>query len=113
MTKFIIDANLPYLFKLWRNKKFIHVFDINDSMSDKEIWDYAKMHELTIITKDSDFSTKALIKSPFPKVIHLKFGNMKMKIFHDFLSKNWNEIEHVSDSHKLTNVYIDRIEGIE
>ncbi len=38
--KFIIDANLPYLFSLWKGEDFIHVFDINDEMSDDEIWAY-------------------------------------------------------------------------
>ena len=113
MPKFVVDANLPYLFSLWKSEKFIHVYDINDSMTDEEIWNYAKENKLTIITKDADFSTKALFKAPPPKVIHLKIGNMKMRQLYDFLSKNWDEIEQASDSYRLINVYIDRIEGIQ
>jgi len=113
MSKYIIDANLPYYFGLWEDEKFIHVFDINDSLTDQEIWDYAKERDLIIITKDADFSTKALFKEPPPKVIHLRIGNMKMKSFYDFILKNWSEIERVSENHKLTNVYFDRIEGID
>ncbi len=37
MYEFIIDAYLPYLFRLWNNKKCIHVFDLNDSMRDEEM----------------------------------------------------------------------------
>ncbi len=113
MHEFIIDANLPYLFKLWNTEKCIHVFDLNDSMTDKEIWNYAKKNNLSIITKDTDFSTKVLFTDPPPRVIHLRIGDMRMKHLHDFLTKNWTEIKSISRSHKLTNVYIDRIEGIE
>jgi len=35
MPKFLIDANLPYYFSIWKSDEFIHVFDINDAMSDE------------------------------------------------------------------------------
>jgi len=60
MPKFLIDANLPYYFSLWNNEDFIHVKDIDDSLTDDAIWNYAKQNNLTIITKDSDFSLKVL-----------------------------------------------------
>ncbi|MFC2100842.1 DUF5615 family PIN-like protein [Bacteroidota bacterium] len=112
MAKFIVDANLPYYFSLWNSEFFVHVFDINEIMTDNEILEYAIENNLTIITKDTDFTSKILFQDK-PKVIHLKTGNMKIQMLHSFLNKNWREIEQVSDSHKLTNVYIDRIEGIE
>jgi len=37
---------------------------------------------------------------------------MKLKDLYSFLKKNWQEIETVSKSNSLTNVYLDRIEGI-
>ncbi|MBC8321736.1 MAG: DUF5615 family PIN-like protein [Bacteroidetes bacterium] len=72
MGKFLIDANLPYHFSLWNNDNFIHVADLDDSLSDEVIWEYAKISSLTIISKDSE----------------------------------------TSKEHKLTNVYIAKIEGI-
>ena len=59
MAKFLIDANLPYRFSLWHGPDYIHVFDLNDRWADWEIWDYAKMHGLTIATKDTDFTPKS------------------------------------------------------
>ena len=41
MTRFLIDANLPYYFELWDNADFVYVMDINDTWSDDQIWDYA------------------------------------------------------------------------
>ncbi len=112
MATFLIDANLPYLFSIWNNEDFIHVFDVDDSMPDKAIWEYARANNLTIVTKDTDFSNKILFTESPPKVIHLKIGNMRLYQLHDFLTRNWVEINQVSKNHKLTNVYIDRIEGI-
>ncbi|MEZ4821876.1 MAG: DUF5615 family PIN-like protein [Ignavibacteria bacterium] len=36
------------------------------------MWEYAKENNLTIISKDADFSSRILIKSPPPKVIHIR-----------------------------------------
>lgn len=62
VPKYIVDANLPYYFSLWNNSDFIHVKDLDDSWSDEIIWQYAKENNLTIITKDADFSLKVLYK---------------------------------------------------
>jgi predicted nuclease of predicted toxin-antitoxin system len=113
MAVFIIDANLPYYFSLWNAPEFIHVKDINDEWTDEQIWIYAKTNNLTIITKDSDFSNKIMFNSPPPRVIHLRFGNMKMKPFFETITKLWDDIVDMNSDHKLVNVFIDRIEGIE
>lgn len=100
MAKFLIDANLPYYFNLWNNSDYIHVKDLDDEWSDDIIWNYAKDTGLIIVTKDSDFSIKSLTKGSPPKVIHLKFGNIKMNKFYDVISKVWptikEEIENIT-----------------
>lgn len=53
MATFLIDANLPYYFSLWHSDDYIHQNDIDDTWTDKQIWDYAQEHNLTIITKDT------------------------------------------------------------
>jgi predicted nuclease of predicted toxin-antitoxin system len=113
MASFIIDANLPYYFSLWNTPEFIHVKDINDEWTDEQIWTYAKTNNLTIITKDSDFSNKIIFNNPPPRVIPLRFGNMKMKPFFETITKLWDDIIEINKDHKLVNVFIDRIEGIE
>jgi predicted nuclease of predicted toxin-antitoxin system len=110
---FIIDANLPYYFSLWKNADFIHLRDLNDEWTDEELWIYAKENKLTIITKDSDFSNKIIFSKPPPKVIHIRFGNLKMNPFFELMTKLWNDAAEMNKSHKLVNVFNDRIEGIE
>jgi predicted nuclease of predicted toxin-antitoxin system len=113
MHKYLIDENLPYYFKLWNNPKFIHVFDLPNISTDEEIWDFAKTNNLTIITKDADFSNKIMFKSPPPKIVHLKIGNMKITELYHFLNAIWSSILGELEGHKLVNVFQDRIESFE
>ncbi len=112
MAKFLIDSNLPYFFSLWNNEEFIHLKDINEKFSDEEIWKYAEKNNLTIISKDCDFSNRILFKTPPPKVIHIKFGNLKMNEFFKVLTNLWEQIQELNINYKLVNVYSDRVEGI-
>ncbi len=112
MIEFVVDANLPYYFSLWNSGRFIHVKDLNDEWTDGEIWDYATKNNLTIITKDSDFSSRIIMRSAPPKVIHLRIGNMRIKELHDFLNKNRHIIEELLKENKLINVFKDEIEAI-
>ena len=72
MVKFLIDVNLPKKFTFWSGENFLHVYDLNDEWSDSKIWEYARLRNLSIITKDADFSDRIIISSPPPKVIHFK-----------------------------------------
>ena len=45
-------------------------------------------------------------------MIHIKFGNVKIRDFHAIISKIWDVIEKNLEDHSLINVYIDRIESI-
>lgn len=112
MAKYLIDANLPYYFILWNNEDYIHVRDLDDTWSDDAIWHYALDNNLVIVTKDADFSTKVLAKGAPPKVVHFKFGNLRMRDFHKLLIKLWPEIEGTIAENSLVNIFQDRIEVI-
>ena len=112
MKQYIVDANLPYYFSLWQHDEYEHVIDIDPHMKDSAIWQYAKENNLTIITKDADFSDRILLNNPPPRIIHIKFGNMKMKAFHQAITSIWEDVLHMSKEYKLVRVYVDKIEGI-
>ncbi len=112
MPKYLIDANLPYYFSLWKGMNYLHVYDLNDAWLDSEIWAYAVERKLTIITKDTDFASRVLLTSDPPTVIHIKLGNMKLKDLHRTLSRMWPEVLHFSERYRLVRVYQDRLEGI-
>lgn len=113
MAKYLIDVNLPYRFSLWHSEDYIHQKDIDDGWTDSQIWHYAETNKLTIITKDSDFSNRILFKNPPPRVIHIKIGNSTIKELFDTLMPIWDEVLKMSETHRLVNVFRDRIEGIE
>lgn len=113
MKGFIFDENLPTDVKFTPSLPVTHVTDLGDSLSDREIWEYAKENELIIVTKDADFSDRIIISTPPPRVVHLRFGNMRKKDFHLFLSNVWPQIESLIAGHKLVNVYLSKIEAVE
>jgi len=81
-------------------------------MKDSKIWSYTKENNLTIVTKDADFSDRIMLNNPPPRVIHIKLGNMKMKAFHDAIDTIWDEVLMMSREYKLVRVFKDKIEGI-
>ena len=110
MKRFLIDANLPSGISAWQEEEYWHVVDIDDEWTDSQIWDYARMNDHTIVTKDSDFSYRIIVSEPPPKVIHLRIGNMRLRELTAFVDKNWSRIVAASKDHKLVNVYRDRLE---
>src|SRR5438270_11703085 len=42
---------------------------------DEEIWQYAALHGLMVVSKDSDFQRRALQHGPPPKFVWLQMGN--------------------------------------
>ncbi len=110
MARYLVDANLPYYFSLWRTDEYIHQYDLGDRWTDRMIWDYAKDKNLTIITKDTDFYNLILISEPPPKVIHIKLGNLRTRDLFHRLNAIWEIVLNYSDDSKLVLVFADRIE---
>jgi predicted nuclease of predicted toxin-antitoxin system len=113
MPRFLIDVNLPYRFSVWSGDAFAHMRDIGETWTDTRIWQYAGERDLVIVTKDTDFSDRAMISTPPPRVVHLRFGNMRMREFHTLISRLWPSIVALSAANRLIRVYQDRIEAVE
>lgn len=86
--------------------------DIDDQWNDSKIWEYARIHDLTIITKDADFSNRIIFSEPPPRVIHLRFGNLRFNDFYQVISTQWKAIVELSEACKLVNVFTDNIQGV-
>jgi predicted nuclease of predicted toxin-antitoxin system len=112
MDTFVIDVNLPLHVPPFQNESCIYISLIDDRMPDSKVWDFAKENAYTIITKDSDFSQRILLVSPPPKIIHIRFGNLKLKEFISLMSSIWPEILEMHKDHKLVNVHKGWIEGV-
>jgi predicted nuclease of predicted toxin-antitoxin system len=112
MPRYLIDVNLPYRFSLWAGGEFLHVRDLGETMSDSDIWRYAATHDLIIVSKDADFSDRVLVTIPPPRVVHIRYGNMKMREFHNVITRQWPEIHRLTKENRLVRVFEERIETV-
>ena len=59
-----------------------------DEVSDDKVWMFARSHNYTIVTKDSDFNDMAIHKGTPPKIIWIKVGNCKVAEIENILRVN-------------------------
>jgi predicted nuclease of predicted toxin-antitoxin system len=112
MNGFLLDENLPQRLRFTPSKPVRHVRDLGVSLTDPEVWEFARANDLVVITKDADFSDRILVSEPPPKVVRLRIGNMRLAAFHSLLATRWPTIESLLKDHKLVTVYIDRFEAV-
>jgi len=84
---YLLDENLPNRVRFHLSLPVIHARDLGEAPSDAELWEYAKVNDLAIIRKDTDFSDRIMATDPPPRVVHLRIGNIRRKAFHDFLER--------------------------
>jgi predicted nuclease of predicted toxin-antitoxin system len=112
MKGFLFDENLPSRVTFSASLPIVGAIEIGASPSDTNLWDFARKNNLVIVSKDADFSTRIIVQQPPPWVVHLRFGNLRMKEFHAVLRQHWPQIEVGLKTNKLIHVYRDRVEGI-
>lgn len=79
MSKLLFDQNLsPRLVKRLEAEysDSVHVSQVGlERATDREVWDYARMHDCIIVTKDSDFNDTSVLLGFPPKIVWLRLGN--------------------------------------
>ena len=98
---FLVDVNLPRFFRQFQTDEFIFVFNINQELSDSDIWQLAIKSEYVILTRDLDFYHKAKDSIDFPKIIVCRFGNLKLNAMRQYFQLNWNAIYNLIRENKL------------
>lgn len=61
--------------------------------ADRAIWEYAKEHGFTIVSKDDDFRQKAFLLGAPPKVVWLALGNSSTAVVATLLKQNRKQLE--------------------
>lgn len=64
-----------------------------DHATDLEIWEYARVNNYVIVTKDSDFEEFSILNGSPPKVIWLKIGNASNAAIQQILVEHSIHIE--------------------
>jgi predicted nuclease of predicted toxin-antitoxin system len=113
MTGFLLDENLPRVLSLPATLPIQHALDLGPRPTDSQLWTHAQQNDLAIVTKDADFSQRIVLGAPPPRVIHIRVGNMRRRDFVAWLVRIWPNIESAVRTHKLVNVYQDRIESVQ
>ena len=80
---------------------------------DSSVWQYARRHGYTIVSKDGDFSGRAFLEGAPPKVIWLAVGNCSTDEVERRLRGGRNEIEAFTTDPDTTLLVIGRREGLE
>jgi len=112
MKGFLLDENLPSRLQFSPGLPVIGFSQAGRHPSDSDLWQYARRHELVIVSKDADFSERIIMQTPPPWVVHLRFGNLKRKAFHARLARVRPQIEVLLKAHKLVNAYANRLEAV-
>jgi predicted nuclease of predicted toxin-antitoxin system len=97
--KLLFDQNLsPRLVKrlaaLFPNSSHVslHSWDIVD---DIVVWEFAKLNDFTIVTKDSDFSELSTLRGFPPKILWLQIGNCTTEQVEELLRNHQEAIQRL------------------
>ncbi len=111
LNGFLFDENVPHKLTFAPSRAVIPWSTLGARPSDTTIWNHARANSLVVVTKDADFSDRIMLSSPPPWIVHLRFGNLRRREYHELLAKMWPLIEAQLPAHKLICVYRDRIES--
>ena len=77
--KLLFDENLSYKLVLILADLFpdsLHLRDVGlKSADDPLVWDYAKNHDLVLVSKDGDMHQRSFVFGAPPKVVWVRLGN--------------------------------------
>ena len=65
--------------------------------TDEAIWSFARDHGFTLVSKDDDFRSLALVRGAPPKVVWLQIGNAPTSKVADLLRANFLALEAFSN----------------
>ena len=90
--KLLFDQNLsPRLARLladiFPDSTHVREVGLRDA-DDSAIWDYAKLNDFAIVSKDSDFQQRSLLYGHPPKFIWIRVGNCPARTIEDLLRKH-------------------------
>jgi predicted nuclease of predicted toxin-antitoxin system len=100
--KLLLDENLSprlaaALADLYPQSKHVSGCGLK-SASDDDIWEYAKLNGFAIVSKDSDFNERSVLRGSPPKVIWLRIRNCTTARAEFVLRNSFAQIQSFLDS---------------
>lgn len=79
-----------------------HVYHLGlDQVEDRQIWQYAKANDFTIITRDSDYNELLILLGFPPKVVWIRRGNCSTNEIEDVLRTHFTDIQDLINTESL------------
>jgi predicted nuclease of predicted toxin-antitoxin system len=104
--KLLFDENLsPSLVRLLDDlfPKSVHVRDLElEAADDQEVWDYAKVHGLLIVSKDADMHQRSFLFGAPPKVVWVRLGNCSTSDVEKLLRQHFETLTVFCDDQNLS-----------
>lgn len=103
--KLLFDENLSpklveYLVDIYPHSAHVDRIGLG-AQSDHEVWEYAKVHNYTIVSKDADFYEKSLLLGYPPRLIWIRRGNCSTRQIEIILRHHVEVIKNFSSDPKL------------
>ena len=73
---------------------------------DREVWEYAREHNYTLVSKDSDFHELSLMYGSPPKVVWIRRGNCTTRQIEFILRNKLENIKSLADNPESTYLVI-------
>jgi len=96
--RLLFDQNISHRILQYLPDNFANSTSVKEerliNAPDRDVWEFARKHDYTIVTQDSDFNDlNSLLGFP-PKVIWIRTGNLKTKRIVEVLVEYFSEIEN-------------------
>lgn len=100
--KLLLDENLsdriPHrILDLYPKSEHVKALDLTNT-DDGIIWEYAKINNFTIVSKDADFHQRSLVYGHPPKFVYLRIGNSSTLKIVQILRNNFEAIVQFENS---------------
>jgi predicted nuclease of predicted toxin-antitoxin system len=95
-VKLLLDENLSdrivfRIIDLYPESQHVKTLGLTNT-DDGIIWEYAKINDFVIVSKDADFHQRSLLYSHPPKFIYLRIGNSPTSKIVEILRDNFGTI---------------------
>jgi predicted nuclease of predicted toxin-antitoxin system len=96
-VKLLFDHNLSprllaQLSHLYPDSTHVYLLGL-DQASDQVIWEYARLSDFIVVTKDADYSDLSMLSGYPPKVIWIRRGNCETREIASLLRSHYEAIK--------------------
>jgi uncharacterized protein (DUF433 family)/predicted nuclease of predicted toxin-antitoxin system len=99
--------------RFFHQENFIHVVDIDPTLTDRNIWNLAIKENYVILTRDTDSYDLFLVNDKHPKIIYFRIGNCTLADLHQYFTDYWELILEtlssasfiIAEKNKISAIY--------